>query len=523
MGKVAGRWCGFGALLALSVAALPAAAAVQYRWVQLVEGETLGGILQPRVLVRAIVGRGDPCPTLFAADGRAAALMMERPRDPALASFDAITLCQAAFDASDPLLRRFTPLFFDPQGTQPAGVLPDLSHGVPLSSLIAFGCTGCRGRKNEQPQCDPDTEWFFGRINDDAARRTRDRIPPLVTWLGDVRYAGQRVAADEWSARRTEGSDTVLGWREEVFEPTRALMERGLWVPLRGNHEACLVEGNDWSDTGWNDRGSAWLWFFGDGDRTCADVAGPMGDVLPPFAIDATLYGGNAASPVPSDQTVRMVFLDTVRTGDDRDQDLKGTRRLYRESFDRVAERFVAPLADERPVWLFSHIPAWSLKKDFEATILLEALGGSELDAHLDRIPLAAAAHVHRFNLVNPGMGNPGGPVQFVAGNGGVALSGSDGDLVCKQDEVAWTPAGGKERDEDWAGVRTSNFGYLLASFALSAGKVSADYRAPIFDATGTPAPNLEVACTGNGSDWSRLSCPAFTTGAGTPQCAIKN
>jgi hypothetical protein len=458
--------------------------------------------------VRAIVDAGDPCPTLYEA-GREAARMMERPRDPALGGFEAIALCQAAFDASDPLLARFTPLVFDARGTEPAGILPDLSHGVPLASLIAFGCTGCRGRKNEQPQCDPDRDWFFGRITAAAASRTRGGIPPVVAWLGDIRYAGQRVADDAWSERRTEGSDTVLGWKEEVFEPARPLMEHGLWVPLRGNHEACYVEGNDWSDTDWHDRGSAWLWFFGDGDRTCADVAGPLDDVLPPFAIDATIHG--------SDETVRLVFLDTVRTGDERDRDQKGTRRLYRESFDRLAERFVAPLPDERPVWLLSHIPAWSMKKDLEPTILLEALGGSKLDAHLDRIPLAAASHVHRFNLVNPGVGNPGGPVQFVVGNGGVALSGSDEDLVCKRSKVDWTPAGGDEREETWAGLRTSNFGYLLASFEVGA-EASADYRAPMLDATGAPAPDLDVACTGTAG--SALTCPAFTTGTGAPQCA---
>jgi hypothetical protein len=230
--------------------------------------------------------------------------------------------------------------------------------------------------------------------------------------------------------------------------------------------------------------------------------------------MDATIYGGSAADPVASDQTVRMVFLDTVRTGDDRDKDVKGTRRLYREQFDSVAERFVEPLRDDRPLWLLSHIPAWSLKGKLEPSVVLEALGGSKLE--MERISLAAASHVHRFNLVDPGAA---GALQFVVGNGGVALSGKDEDLVCKQDEVTWTPVGGKERKEDWAGVRTSNFGYMQASFAVTDGEVSADYHAPMLDSTGAPAPSLEVACTGDGSDWSRISCPSFTTGPGPPRC----
>lgn len=225
-------------------------------------------------------------------------------------------------------------------------------------------------------------------------------------------------------------------------------------------HEACYVEDNDWSNvTDWRDRGSAWLYFFGDGDLTCTDVAGSMHDVLPPFAMDATIFGGSAAKPVASGETVRLVFTDTVRTGDDRDKDKKDTRKYYKKNFDAVATRFVEPVTDDRPIWLLGHIPPYGMKKDFEPTIVLEALGGSKLEEHLPRVRLAAAAHIHRFNLVNAGMGNPAvaGPVQFVAGNSGVALSGTAGDdLVCDRDDVEWTPDDGDEREEKWVGVRTS-------------------------------------------------------------------
>jgi hypothetical protein len=344
-----------------------------------------------------------------------------------------------------------------------------------------------------------------------------------VAWLGDIRYAGQKDVDDAWSVSGMRGSETVLGWREEVFEPTRVLMERGLWVPVRGNHEACLVEGNDWSETGWRDRGRAWLYFFGDGDLTCGELAGSMHDVLPPFALDATLFGGTSAAPVASDRKVRLVFLDTVRTGDDRDQHKKRTARYYRQHFDTVAERFVEPLADDRPVWLMSHIPIYSMKADLEPTVVLEALGGSKLDRHLSQVRLTAAAHVHRFNLINPGTGNPAtGPVQWVVGNGGVALSGSDDELVCERDDVKWEPAGGDEREDKWVGLRTSEFGYMPTRFEVAADRqVRADYRAPMFDQQGKPAPALEVACTGDAGDWSRLSCPSFTAAAsGAPRCA---
>lgn len=514
-----------GALLALWVAS-PVEAAVQYRWVQLAEGTTLNGILQPRVLLRAIVDQQDACPTLHVADGQAATEMTERQRDPTLRNFDDIKLCQAAFDASDSLVQSFTPLFFDAKGEQAAGILPDLSQGVPLSSLVAFGCTGCRGGKNAQQSCDTSSEWFFQRFVEDAGIRTQDQIPPLVAYLGDLRYAGQKSADDSWSAHITDESGTVLGWQEEVFEPTKALMERGLWLMMRGNHEGCYVEGNDWmTNSKWRDRGSAWLYFFGDGDRTCTDVATSMGDVLPPFAMDATIYGGSAVNPVASGEKVRLVMIDTVRTGDDRDKDVAGTRKRYKENFDTVAKEFVEPLTDDRPVWLLGHIPPYGMKSKFAPTVVLEALDGSKLEKHISRIRLAAAAHIHRFNLVNPGTGNPAvaGPVQFVVGNAGVALSGPAGDdLVCKRDEVKWTPDGGKRRKEKWAGVRTSNFGYMIASFSAdnADGPVTADYRAAMFSLSGEPNSSLEVACTGDNRHWSRISCPSFKeTKHGAPKC----
>lgn len=520
------RWCLLsGALLALWTAS-PAGAAVQYRWVQLLEGETLNDILQPRVVVRAIVDHEDPCPTLYGANGQVAAMMMERRRAPALKNFDEIKLCQAAFGASDPLVQTFTPLFFDAQAEQEAGILPDLTEGVPVSKLVAFGCTGCRGVKHAQPHCDPNSEWFFQRITADAVARTRNDIPPLVAYMGDMRYAGQKAVDDSWTSNITQASSTILGWREEVFEPAKALMERGLWVVMRGNHEGCYVKGNDWSAaTDWRDRGSAWLYFFGDRDLTCTDVVRSMHDVLPPFAVDATIFGGSAANPVASGETVRLIFLDTVRTGDDRDKDRADTRKQYKKNFDAVAARFVESSTDDRPIWLLGHIPPYGMKKDFEPTIVLEALGGSKLEKHLSRVRLAAAAHIHRFNLVNAAMGNPAaaGPVQFVAGNGGVALSGPAGDdLVCERGKVKWTPDGGERRQEKWVGVRTSNFGYMITSFSVDAdGRVTADYRAPMFDLSGAPDPSLEVACYGGGDDWSRLSCPSFVkTESGAPKCA---
>lgn len=71
-------------------------------------------------------------------------------------------------------------------------------------------------------------------------------------------------------------------------------------------------------------------------------------------------------------------------------------------------------------------------------------------------------------------------------------------------------------------GGGTHLYGYMIASFSVNADdRVTADYRAPMFDLSGAPDPRLEVACSGDRSDWSRLSCPSFTkTASDTPKCA---
>ncbi len=294
---------------------------VVYKWLQLVEGERdqrAGSHLAATALVRAIVDHDDECPTLYNDEGKKVAAMQERKRDESLKGFDEIKLCQAAFPATDNHVQSFNEVFFDKKQRQKAVTLPDLSHGVPMGSMVAYGCTGCRDGK-AQPCTGKKQKWFFNKINRDAASRTKDGIPPLVVYMGDYRYSGEKDVNDSWTYatyKKGDKKQKALGWKEEVFEPIEDLMDHGMFVHQRGNHEGCYVKENTWmSSKNWRDRGEGWLYFFGQGTTNCARLAGKENDMLPPFAFDATVYGGTVKEPVVTKQKFRLAFLDTVRTG----------------------------------------------------------------------------------------------------------------------------------------------------------------------------------------------------------------
>ena len=176
--------------------------------------------------------------------------MKERKRDSSLKGFDEIKLCQASFAASNKHVQAFNEAgYFDKKQQHKAVTLPDLSQlecrwgpwwlmGVPVVGMVRPQT--CSGEKKE---------WFFDKINQDAASRTKDGIPPLVVYMGDYRYSGQQVVNDSWTyATHKKGDKTLktLGWKEEVFEPIKDLMEHGMFVHQRGNHEGCYVKENKW-------------------------------------------------------------------------------------------------------------------------------------------------------------------------------------------------------------------------------------------------------------------------------------
>lgn len=449
--------------ICLLVFALSAKGDVIYKWVQLVPKGELGA----QAVIKTIVNASDDCAVVTI--GNDEVTLEETGRSKPDAGFESIKLCESFLDSR--LTDRFSKAKFpDEKNTL---TVPDLSKGVPLTEMIGFGCTGCRGG-GRQGKCTRE-DWPFGQINTHGANHTSNELPPLVVHLGDVRYATRKDLPDFWTKENVEGA--LAGWKEEYFDVAKPLLDKGMWINMRGNHEACSPAGRE--DEGWmvkkkasivKNTGSAWFYFFGYDEKVSCKSVRKEGDMVGPFVFDARSYEGTFDNAQWGDQLVRMVVLDTVRTGDSRDNDAEETKKKYTNVFDDVEKRF---MHGDTPLWILSHIPIYSMNGDkFKSTVVLDALNDSKLNEQLSKVKMAVAAHRHEALLVNPNMGNPAteGPIQYVAGHGGVALSGnSRTQLACDLANVGWTPIGKDEDDVEsettWAVLRRPNWGYVKANF----------------------------------------------------------
>lgn len=481
-----------------------------YHWVQLVAGKQQAGRWLPGVSVRAIVDAQDGCPALYATaemkKGNLLFTLTERAKQGSVAKgkeFAEIKVCEHLLQPDDPLLQQFTTGYLKQDKKATPVVLPDLSKGgVPLGQLITSGCTGCRDDKAQycsekaastEKKGDAALPWLFGDLNVRASSAAGDGIPPLWIHLGDMRYSGQKNGfADAWKKSEDKQGEKNLGWKEEMFEPTAALMEKGFSIILRGNHEGCFIPGSPWNNSDWQDRGEAWFYFFGQGNQQCSTLI-QADDIAPPFVVDAVVYGGSVSKPVPTQKQLRMVLLDTVRTGDNRDKDPKETEKLYKKQFSTVAKTL---LSTEKPAWIFQHIPVYELNskkgKLEEDGTMTQALEKSDLQANRAGLAVVASAHLHKLNLIRADLQ----PTQITVGNGGVALSGTPGSQCQVQGKAGLL------------GMQSSRFGYLHARFAVTGEQVEATYELPLFKpAWGTVQEEQKVTCTGQGNQLFQPVC----------------
>jgi len=475
-------------------AVIAADSAPHHSWIQLVPDGSFGA----RASVRSIVPSGTDCPSITIGRRTIPLTATRRPRPES--GFDAIRLCEVVLDTESTSRFSRATLTGDPVGL----IVPDLSRGVPLSRVIGFGCTGCRGKPPQQ-ECTT-RDWAFPWIVEDAAASAGD-LPPLVVHLGDLRYADRKTLPDFWSAAEVEGA--TAGWKEEFFDAAAPLLAKGLWLHTRGNHEACLLAGKAEK---YRDRGSAWLYFFGHGETTSCESVFDSGDVIEPFAFEARPYHGELNSGRWGEQAITIVVLDTVRTGDDRDRRALESREKYTEVLDRVADSFLP--RSTSPVWILSHIPIYSLNRtEFKSTVMLDALNESKLREQWSRVALVLSGHRHEALLVHHDVGNPAvrGPVQYSAGNAGVELSGDSGtQLACDMATVGWTPIGKEEPSSaTWAVLRRPNHGYFRATFDREGVHAAMKFYSLNQD-QGYDDPTLNCRSDRSG----RFSCPYLPEGA---------
>ncbi len=406
-----------------------------YGWTQLGPADASGEKTEAQVLARVIVsGDAESCPAL-SLDGGETLEMTERTRPES--GFDAIKVCEATLANAAGGTASFDGLSVS---------IPNLGNGVPLQQFFVFGDTGCRNNKKQGP-CSDAKVWPFKALIDNAVARIKADTVPTVLHVGDFRYAN-KGEPDSWTAPEENG-EAWGGWKQEFFDPAKALLERGTWIPVRGNHDAC------------SEHGLGWLYFFGhtkEGCKTLDDPNNPMLNVLPAYGLDGMLGNG----------TVRIVVLDTIKRGDGSDGNANKIVKRYKKQLNNVRKRYVKGAGDDTMVWLISHVPLFSLNgTEFKAHQMLDALNRSKLrkKKSMKKVPLMISGHRHEFELVNAEAGNPGSarPIQYVVGNSGVLLSGKANlQLLCDAAKVHWTPTGEDgETTENWIVMRRPTFGYL--------------------------------------------------------------
>jgi hypothetical protein len=259
-----------------------------------------------------------------------------------------------------------------------------------LTSIAAFGDTGCRLKAADRPagphddedlgkfqDCNIPARWPFARL----AARVAQAEPDLVIHVGDYLYRESACPPDDAGCARSPHGDDWPAWKADFFAPAAPALRAAPWIVVRGNHETCSRAGAG---------------YFRLLDPRPADAAPPCVDLVPHFAITV---GGQS-----------FIVLDSSDAADGCPCD---------------SGPYAAEFASMRPApgsWLLTHRPVWGFRprgQTINATLQQALAGfGGKLP---DGIALALAGHIHVAEVL--GFADKRSP-QFVLGTGGTLLAG---------------------------------------------------------------------------------------------------
>lgn len=462
-------------------------AEVQYNWAQLIPNMGADGKqsnYQASILVRAIITQKKEvkCPKITVTrEGQSGPFidtkMQERKSYLTKGKFDEIAVCEYTLSSA----ATNGGVSVQVKGGTPITV-SDISKEIPLEQMVVFGDTGCRNDGKKQKKCHPDGKtttdhWPFPKLTQHAANNLSD-LTPILVYQGDFRLYDP-TGGELWKQKKSKPEG---GWEFEVFNPLQesGLLNKGLWIMLRGNHENCTGQpGKD------GETGESWLYFFGQSDQgssgkktRCKTLSSP--GVLPPYALDFKPGTGDMKS-------IRMIFVDAAHkvleekvTKKNEKEYIKYADKLidhYTKMFDKEVKKFITD-ANDKHLWWVSHMALFSLNGStptYKTHYLWDAMQKSDLVKKklLSKVSMAFGSHLHQFQIVNS---NAKGvsvqrPIQYVIGNSGVTLSG--GDLGQKDAEVrtaTWQSkpkdylAGKPNKSEEWYVGRRVSYGYLDAT-----------------------------------------------------------
>jgi hypothetical protein len=263
-----------------------------------------------------------------------------------------------------------------------------------LQRIVVFGDTGCRIKLKKHG--DYDTQdckhgWPYAKIAWHAAATN----PDLVIHVGDYVYREVPCPAGNTDCSNSPYGYGWEAWNADFFEPSAPLLAVAPWIMVRGNHETCDRAGDGWfrflnhakPPNECEKFGSSFFASFGDFGFVVLDSA-------------------EAADP------------NTVDEDEDEDQprsdDLVGTlKSKYQEAGDNIPSH----------TWLLTHRPfnAVRMHKGQEVvdnSVLHEAIGR----ALPPSVRMIVSGHIHMFEALSFGDGDPPRPPQLVVGTGGDEL-----------------------------------------------------------------------------------------------------
>lgn len=343
-------------------------------WTQFGTGET------PDLIARALVAKGDDCPTIEWS-GKAERMAVRAPdRAEAFGK-----LCQSRTALGEALFVRIwlgSTVLLEQQVTrQPERV-------------AVIGDTGCRITYYIDQGCNDRKTWPFASV----AASVVGRQPDLILHLGDYYYREVPCLASDRNCAPGPYGDREQTWRAEFFEPARPLIAKAPWVFARGNHEDCQR------------GGYGWAYYFGDGAEACEKT--------------------HAAAFIRLN-SLTVVNFDTAQTGNSHlDADMN-------RSWEAVARA----LADTRsattglPILLMSHEPGYFVCVDKDKNVLAPCK--ESLSAGISGVRLLAdsarrsgsrtillSGHIHAFRSIDVEPKTLAGEsvTQVIVGTGGANL-----------------------------------------------------------------------------------------------------
>jgi Calcineurin-like phosphoesterase len=326
-----------------------------------------------------------------------------------------------------------------------------------LTSVIAFGDTGCRLKAKNAKSNDPEHDEDRGKFQDcnspslwpfaQIAASVAAVKPDLIIHVGDYLYRESACPPRDQGCAGSPFGDDWPSWNADFFTPAAPALRAAPWIVVRGNHEICSRAG----------RG-----YFRLLDPWPASAPPPCVDLIGHYTV--TVAGRS------------FIVLDSSNAAD------------ACPGKPCNAAPYAAEFASMRPSpgsWLLTHRPVWGFdvhRRTINAT-LQQALAGSNRRLP-EGIALLFAGHIHVAEVL--GFADKR-PPQFVLGTGGTLLAGKiKSDLAGKR-------IGGSSVSYGRADHR---FGFAVLKPAVQRHRASASFRdaggTRLFDCTIGPG---EVAC----------------------------